>query len=159
MDKISTWLWCDGTAEAMAAFYTGIFPDSRIVATTRGPADNPGGGKAGDVLTVEFTLAGRTFVCLEGGPAFTYNEAISLQVQCADQAEVDRYWDALSAHPENEQCGWLKDRFGLSWQIVPTRLAELLADPDRAKAKRAMDAMLAMKKIDIAAIERAAAGS
>ncbi len=111
------------------------------------------------MLTVEFELAGRTFVGLNGGPDFKYSEAISLQIECNDQAEVDRYWAALSAHPENEQCGWVKDRFGLSWQIVPRRMNELLADPDRAKAARAMDAMLTMKKLGIATLEAAAVGA
>lgn len=155
MDKVSTWLWCDGTAEAMAAFYTELIPDSRIVEIVRSPVDYPS-GKAGHVLTVEFELAGRTFVGLNGGPDFKYSEAISLQIECEGQAEVDRYWAALSAHPENEQCGWAKDRFGLSWQIVPKRMNELLADPDRAKAARAMAAMMTMKKLDIAALEAAA---
>ena len=155
MDKVSTWLWCDGTAEAMAAFYTELIPDSRIVEIVRSPVDYPS-GKAGDVLTVEFELAGRTFAGLNGGPDFKYSEAISLQIECEGQAEVDRYWAALSAYPENEQCGWVKDRFGLSWQIVPKRMNELLADPDRAKAARAMAAMMTMKKLDIAALEAAA---
>jgi len=155
MDKVSTWLWCDGTAEEMAEFYTGLIPGSRIVEIVRAPGDYPS-GKAGSVLTVEFELAGRTFFGLNGGPHFTYNEAISLQIDCADQAEVDRYWDALSAHPEAEQCGWVKDRYGLSWQIVPRRMTELMADPDRAKAGRAMAAMMTMKKLDVAALEKAA---
>ena len=158
MDKVSTWLWCDGTAEEMAVFYTSLIPDSRIVEIVRSPADYPS-GKAGDVLTVEFELAGRTFVGLNGGPGFKYSEAISLQIECEDQAEVDRYWAALSAHPENEQCGWVKDRFGLSWQIVPRRMNELLADPDRAKAARAMGAMMTRKKLARAALEAAAAGT
>jgi predicted 3-demethylubiquinone-9 3-methyltransferase (glyoxalase superfamily) len=157
MDKVSTWLWCDGTAEEMAGFYTGLIPDSRIVEIVRAPGDYPA-GKTGDVLTVEFELAGRTFVGLNGGPYATFNEAISLQIDCADQAEVDRYWDALSAHPEAEQCGWVKDRYGLSWQIVPRRMTELLADPDRARAGRAMAAMMEMKKLDVAALEKAANG-
>jgi predicted 3-demethylubiquinone-9 3-methyltransferase (glyoxalase superfamily) len=158
MDKVSTWLWCDGTAEDMAKFYTGLIPDSKIVDVMRAPADHPS-GKAGDVLTVEFTLGGRSFVALNGGPLFKFNEAISLHVACEDQAEVDRYWSALSVDPEHEQCGWLKDRYGLSWQIVPKRLDQLLADPDPDRARRAMEAMLEMKKLDIAALERAADGA
>ena len=157
MDKISTFLWFDGQAEQAATFYTSLFPDSRIDGITRAPADYPS-GKRGDVLTVEFTLAGRSFHALNGGPQFKFTEAISLSIDCADQAEVDRYWSALSAHPENEQCGWVKDRFGLSWQVVPSALPKLLADPDGAKAKRVMEAMMKMKKIDIAALQRAAAG-
>ncbi|KGM51126.1 3-demethylubiquinone-9 3-methyltransferase [Lysobacter concretionis Ko07 = DSM 16239] len=157
MDKVSTWLWCNRDAEAMAAFYTGLIPDSRIVEVVRSPADYPN-GKAGDVLTVEFTLAGRSFCALNGGPEFTFSEAISLQISCEDQAEVDRYWHALSAHPGNEQCGWVKDRYGLSWQIVPRRLTQLIADRDRARSKRVMEAMMSMKKIDLAELERAAQG-
>lgn len=118
-------------------------------------ADYPS-GKKGDVLTIEFTLMGRPFTALNGGPYFKFNEAVSLQVPCKDQAEVDRYWKALSAVPASEQCGWVKDKYGLSWQVVPVRLYELLADPDRKKAGRVMEAMLEMKKLDIAALEKAA---
>ena len=157
MDKISICLWFDGNAEEAATFYTGLFDDSRIDHVTRAPSDYPSGSE-GDVLVVGFTLAGRSYIGLNGGPHFRFTEAISLSIDCADQAEVDRYWKALSAHPDNEQCGWVKDRFGLSWQIVPRLLPTLLADPDRAKAKRVMDAMMTMKKLDVAALERAAAG-
>ena len=121
-------------------------------------ADFPS-GKKGDALTVEFTLAGRKFVGLNGGPHFTFNEAVSFQIYCDDQAEVDRLTEALSAVPEAEQCGWVRDRYGLSWQIVPRRLLALITDSDPAKAQRAMQAMLGMKRIDIAAVERAAAGA
>ncbi len=157
MDKISICLWFDGNAEEAATFYTGLFRDSRIDRVTRAPSDYPS-GKEGKVLVVGFTLAGRSYIGLNGGPHFRFTEAISLSIDCADQAEVDRYWQALSAHPDNEQCGWVKDRFGLSWQIVPRLLPALLADADRAKAKRVMDAMMSMKKLDVAALERAAAG-
>lgn len=157
MDRISICLWFDGNAQQAAEFYTGLFPDSRIDEVTRSPADYPA-GKTGDVLTVAFTLAGRSFLGLNGGPEFSFTEAVSLSTDCADQAEVDRYWQALSAHPESEACGWVKDRFGLSWQIVPRVLPRLLADPDRNKARRVMEAMMRMKKIDIAALEAAAKG-
>ena len=155
-DKIAPCLWFDGQAEQAARFYTALLPDSRVDAVHRAPADFPS-GKKGDVLTVEFTLAGRKFTGLNGGPDFTFNEAVSFQIYCDDQAEVDRLTQALSAVPEAEQCGWVKDKFGLSWQIVPKRLLELLSDRDAGKAERAMQAMLAMKRIDIAAVERAAA--
>lgn len=155
MDKISTWLWCDGTAEEQAAFYTGLFADSAIVAVVRSPADNPGTA-AGAVLTVEFTLAGRSFVGLNGGPGNPYTDAISLQVQCDDQAEVDLYWNAILAAGGSEvACGWITDRWGLRWQIVPRRMMQLLSDP--AHGRRAMEAMMTMRKIDIDAIERAIA--
>ncbi len=157
MSKITPCLWFDGNAEEAANFYASLLPDSRVDSVVRAPSDYPS-GSAGDVLVVEFTLAGQKFSGLNGGPYFKFNEAVSFHIDCKDQAEVDRLSDALSAVPEAEQCGWVKDRFGLSWQIVPTRLKELLADPDRAKAKRAMDAMMEMKRIDIAALERAAEG-
>ena len=155
MDKITPCLWFDGNAEEAATFYAGLLPDSSLDKVARSPADNPSVPE-GAVLAVEFTLCGRAFTGLNGGPQFPFTEAVSFQLLCEDQAEVDRYWQALSAHPENEQCGWVKDRFGLSWQIVPRRLMALLSDPDPARAKRAMEAMLTMKKIDIAALERAA---
>lgn len=154
MDKVSTWLWSDYKAEETAKFYTSLIPDSRIVETTRAMSDNPS-NKEGDVVTVEFTLAGRSFGLINGGPGFPFTEASSIQVLCDDQAEVDRLWTALSTDPKAEQCGWLKDKYGLSWQIVPRRLNELLADPDRARAKRVNLAMLKMKKLDIAALEAA----
>ncbi len=154
MDKVKPWLWCDGNAEELATFYTSLIPGSEILDVARAPSDYPS-GKAGNVLTVTFTLAGRTVCALNGGPHFRFNEAISFAIDCEDQAEVDRYWEALSAHPQNEQCGWVKDRYGLSWQIVPKALGRLLADPDRDRAKRVMQAMLKMKKLDVAALEAA----
>ena len=153
--KITPCLWFDGNAEEAANFYVSIFPDSRIDAVNRAPSDYPS-GKQGDVLIVEFTLAGQTFTGLNGGPHFKFNEAVSLQIDVIDQAEYDRYTDQLSAVPEAEQCGWVKDRFGLSWQIVPRQLIELLGDSDVGRARRAFEAMMEMKRIDIAEIERAA---
>ena len=132
-------------------------PDSRVDAIHRAPGDYPA-GKAGDVLLVEFTLMGRPFTGLNGGPQFRFNEAISFQIPVETQAEADRFADALSAVPDAEQCGWVKDRFGVSWQIVPRQLMRLIADADRARARRAFEAMTHMKRIDIAAIERAADG-
>jgi predicted 3-demethylubiquinone-9 3-methyltransferase (glyoxalase superfamily) len=155
--KIVPCLWFDKQAEEAAEFYVSIFPDSRIDRVDRAPSDYPS-GKAGDVLLVEFTLAGSRFTGLNGGPHFNFNEAVSFQIDCADQAECDRYTNALSAVPEAEQCGWVKDRYGLSWQIVPTMMSRILADPDTAKAKRVFDAMMDMKRLDIAALEAAARG-
>lgn len=157
MEKITPCLWFDGTAEEAARTYVSLLPDSRIDEVLRSPTDYPS-GKQGDVLTVLFTLAGRQFLGLNGGPHFRFNEAVSFQIHCDDQAEVDRLTDALSAVPEAEQCGWIKDRWGLSWQIVPRRLTELISSPDAAKAKRVMEAMMEMRRIDIAGIEAAAAG-
>ena len=155
MSKLSPCLWFDGQAEEAAHFYASLLPDSHVDTVHRAPSEYPS-GRAGDVLTVEFTLAGMPFVGLNGGPHFTFNEAVSFQIYTDDQAETDRLTAALSAVPEAEQCGWVKDRYGLSWQIVPRRLLALMTDPDRARAKRAMDAIMQMKRIDIAAIERAA---
>jgi predicted 3-demethylubiquinone-9 3-methyltransferase (glyoxalase superfamily) len=158
MDKISPCLWFDGLAEEAARFYTSLFPNSRVDAVTQSPADTPSGPKD-SVLTVDFTLAGNSYIALNGGPDFKFSEAISLSIDCEDQAEVDRYWDALLAGGgEPSVCGWLKDRFGLSWQVVPRRMTELFASPDRAAAERAMKAMLDMVKIDVAELERAFAG-
>jgi predicted 3-demethylubiquinone-9 3-methyltransferase (glyoxalase superfamily) len=157
MTKIKPCLWFDGKAEEAANFYVSLLPDSRIEGVHRAAADYPS-GKAGDVLTVEFTLGGQRFVGLNGGPYFQFNEAVSFQLFTDDQEENDRLTDALSAVPEAEQCGWIKDRFGLSWQIVPRVLIQRLADPDPAKARRVMEAMMEMKRIDIAAIERAYEG-
>jgi predicted 3-demethylubiquinone-9 3-methyltransferase (glyoxalase superfamily) len=148
-DKIAPCLWFDGQAEEAANFYVSLLPDSHVDAVHRAAADFPS-GKRGDVLTVEFTLGGRQFVGLNGGPHFKF--------YCDGQREADRLTEALSAVPEAEQCGWVKDRFGLSWQIVPRRLLELMTDPDAGRARRAMEAMMTMKRIDIAAVERAAAG-
>jgi predicted 3-demethylubiquinone-9 3-methyltransferase (glyoxalase superfamily) len=155
--KVKPCLWFDGEAEEAASFYTSLLPDSRLQAVHRAPSDFPS-GKQGDVLTVEFTFAGQEFVGLNGGPYFKFNEAVSFQIFTEDQAETDRLTDALSAVPEAEQCGWVKDRFGLSWQIVPRVLIERMGDPDPVRAKRVMDAMMQMKRINIAAIERAYEG-
>lgn len=157
MDKITAFLWFDTRAEEAAEFYTGLFPDSRIDKETRSPLDTPGGAGEGEVITVAFTLAGRSFIAMNGGPDHPFTDAISLSIDCADQAEVDRYWNAFLDGGEPVACGWIKDRFGLSWQVTPRILPRLLADPDRAKAKRAMEAMMQMVKIDVAAIEAAAA--
>lgn len=159
MSKITPCLWFDGQAEEAATFYVGLFPDSRIDHVARSAADNPSTSK-GDVLTVDFTLAGNRFQGLNGGPQFRFNEAISFSIGCADQAEVDRYWAALvEGGGEHGPCGWLKDRFGVSWQVVPRRLVELLEGPDAAGAERAMQAMLQMTKIDIATLEKAYAAA
>jgi len=152
-------LWFNGEAEAAAEFYTGVFPDSRIDNVSRAKADTPSGEK-GTVLTVDFSLSGQRFTGLNGGPDFTFNEAISFVIDCEDQAEVDRYWDALvDGGGEHGPCGWLKDRFGVSWQVVPSRLYELLDGPDSAGAERAMQAMLQMEKIDVAQLETAYKGA
>ncbi|MDQ3140560.1 MAG: VOC family protein [Pseudomonadota bacterium] len=152
--KIIPCLWFDGEAGEAADFYVSLLPDSHVDRVTKSPSDYPS-GKTGDVLTVEFTLAGQNYMGLNGGPLFKFTEALSLQIMCDDQAEVDRLWKALSAHPENEQCGWVKDRYGLSWQIVPRMLSGLLAGADAAASKRAMEAMMQMKKLDIAALQKA----
>jgi predicted 3-demethylubiquinone-9 3-methyltransferase (glyoxalase superfamily) len=156
IDTITPCLWFDGQAEKAARFYVSLFPDSRIDRLVPSPTDYPA-GKKGDTVLVEFTLMGRKFTALNGGSFFKLNEAVSFIVPCRDQAEVDRYWKALSAVPAAEQCGWLKDKFGASWQIVPTRMFELLEDPDPKRAARTYEAMMEMKKLDIAALERAAA--
>jgi predicted 3-demethylubiquinone-9 3-methyltransferase (glyoxalase superfamily) len=148
-------LWFDGNAEDAATFWTGIFPDSHVDAVNRAAADNPSMQRGG-VLTVEFTLSGNSFVGLNGGPQFQFSEAISFEIECRDQEEVDRYWEALTADGGAPgPCGWLKDRFGVSWQVVPTRLTELLKGDDPEGARRATEAMLTMGKIDIAALEAA----
>lgn len=158
MDKISPCLWFDGNAEEAARFYTSLFPNSRITSIDRSPGESPS-GPADMVMTVNFTIDGRSFIGLNGGPDFKFNEAISLSIDCADQAEVDRYWDALTADGGEESvCGWLKDKYGVSWQVVPRRLIELTTGPDREAAARAFEAMLKMVKIDVAEIERAARG-
>jgi predicted 3-demethylubiquinone-9 3-methyltransferase (glyoxalase superfamily) len=157
MSKIAPCLWFDGEAEEAAKFYVSLLPDSRIDRVQRNVMDSPA-GKAGTVLIVEFTLAGQRFLALNGGTRFEYTHAISFQVDCADQAEVDRLWDTLSAGGAIERCGWLRDRYGVSWQIVPRVLPELIGDPDPAKAQRVMQAMLQMIKLDIAGLEAAHAG-
>jgi predicted 3-demethylubiquinone-9 3-methyltransferase (glyoxalase superfamily) len=157
MSKIAPCLWFDGEAEEAANFYVSLLSDSHIDQVQRNVTDSPA-GKAGTVLTVEFTLAGQRFLALNGGTRFEYTPAISFQVDCADQAEVDRLWDALSHGGASNRCGWLKDRYGVSWQIVPTMLPTLLGDRDPVKAQRVMQAMLQMSKLDIAALEAAHAG-
>ena len=162
VQRISPCLWFDHEAEEAAAFYVSVFKNSKVVSVTRY-------GKAGQeihkrpegsVMTVAFELDGQPFTALNGGPVFKFNEAVSLQVDCDSQEEVDYYWDKLTAggDPRAQQCGWLKDKYGLSWQVVPRMLPELLKDHQSAKAQRAMEAMLTMKKIDIAEVERAVAG-
>jgi predicted 3-demethylubiquinone-9 3-methyltransferase (glyoxalase superfamily) len=151
-------LWFDRDAEAAARFYAATFPDSAVGAIHRAPGDYPD-GQQGDVLVVEFTVLGLPCMGLNGGPAFRHSEAFSFQVATADQAETDRYWNAIVGHGGQESaCGWCKDRWGISWQITPVQLTRAWTDPDRAAAKRAFDAMMTMKKIDIAAIEAAVAG-
>ena len=155
MQKITPSLWFDTEGEDAAEFYVSVFPNSRIVDVTHYGEAGP--RAAGTVMTVAFELDGQRFVALNGGPDFTFSEAISFEVECGDQDEVDSYWNTLSEGGEQGPCGWLKDKFGLSWQIVPRRLTELLSDPDSAKAQRVMAAMLQMRKIEIAELERAAA--
>jgi predicted 3-demethylubiquinone-9 3-methyltransferase (glyoxalase superfamily) len=158
VDKIIPCLWYDYDAEEAANFYVTLLPDSQVDNVVRSPADTPS-NKEGDVLVVEFTLAGRPYIGLNGGPLFRFSEAVSFQIRTEDQAETDRLWDAIVSNGgEESMCGWCKDRWGLSWQITPKRLLELNADPDPARARRAMEAMLKMRRIDIAAVERAADG-
>lgn len=164
MDKIRINLWFDTQAEEAARLYTSIFKDSSIGTIARYPeaGQEITGKEPGSVMLVEFELAGQPFLALNGGPQFTFNEAISLEVDCADQEELDYYWDRLSegGDPSAQQCGWLKDRFGVSWQVVPRELLEqLLNSPDREKAERAFSAMLQMKKLDIAGLRRAFEGT
>jgi predicted 3-demethylubiquinone-9 3-methyltransferase (glyoxalase superfamily) len=156
MGAITPFLWYDSEAEEAATLYTSLFPNSQILSVNRYAAAGP--GPEGSVMTVSFELDGQRFVGLNGGPAHPFTEAVSFVVDCATQQEVDRYWDGLTDGGEESVCGWLRDRFGLSWQIVPSRLPELLTDPDREKSQRVMQAMLQMKKIDIAGLEAAAQG-
>lgn len=149
-------LWFDGNAEEAAQFYCEVFPSSRVLGTALYPENSP--GPAGTVMTVEFELDGQRFVGINGGPEFPFTEAISLQIDCADQGEVDHYWDRLTDGGEEVQCGWLRDRYGVSWQVVPQGMEELFRDPDKDRAQRAMQAMLGMKKLDVAALQAAADG-
>jgi predicted 3-demethylubiquinone-9 3-methyltransferase (glyoxalase superfamily) len=158
IDKTRPCLWFDGDAEQAATFYTSLLPDSRIDRIQRAPTDYPSGG-AGAVLVVEFTLAGRSYMAMNGGPGHPFTQAVSLSIDCTDQAEVDRLWAALTADGgEPVACGWLRDRWGLSWQIVPSALPRLLSDPDPARAARVFQAMMGMVKLDVAELERAAEG-
>ena len=158
--RITPFLWFDNQAEEAVAFYTSIFKNSKVLTTARytEEASQAAGRPAGSVMVVDFELEGQRFTALNGGPHFKFNEAVSLVVHCQSQEEVDYYWDRLSqgGDPSAQQCGWLKDRFGLSWQIIPDRLMELIGDPDPGRSQRAMRAMLQMQKIDIAELERAA---
>jgi predicted 3-demethylubiquinone-9 3-methyltransferase (glyoxalase superfamily) len=159
MPRTIPFLWFDGQAEEAAAHYVSIFPNSGILAVSRYGPDTPDTpGTEGQVMTVNFSLDGQEYVGLNGGPQFPFTEAISFQIPTADQAETDHYWNRLTEGGQESRCGWLKDRFGVSWQVVPTALMEALADPDPERAQRAMQAMLGMGKIDIAAIQRAAQG-
>jgi predicted 3-demethylubiquinone-9 3-methyltransferase (glyoxalase superfamily) len=158
MSDVTPFLWFDSDAEAAIDFYTELIPGSSIVSMLRYPDEVPGMG--GKVMHAHFRLGGRDYMAMDAGPQFPFTEAISLYVPCADQAEVDLYWDALTANGGEEQpCGWLKDRWGLSWQIVPDRLIELIRDPDPDRSHRAVQAMLRMKKILIAEVEAAVAGA
>lgn len=154
MSKIAPCLWFDTEAEEAARFYVSLLPDSRIDHVQRNPVDSPG-GKAGTVLVVDFTLAGQKFMALNGGTRFEYTHAVSFKIDCEDQAEVDRLWEALGEGGQIEQCGWLKDRYGIPWQIVPKALPRLLGDPDQARSGRVMQALLGMVKIDIAGLQAA----
>jgi predicted 3-demethylubiquinone-9 3-methyltransferase (glyoxalase superfamily) len=159
MSKISPCLWFDGEAEEAANFYVSLLPDSRIDKIQKNTVDSRA-GKAGSVLVVQFTLAGQEYMALNGGTRFEYTHAISFKIDCADQAEVDRLWDGLSSNGGSvEQCGWLRDRYGVSWQIVPSVLPKLLGGPDSAGAQRAMQAMMKMVKFDIAALQKAYDGA
>ena len=157
MDRITPCLWFDTEAEEAAAFYTSVFPNSRIVHVSHYGSAGP--RPEGLAMEVEFELDGRSILALNGGPQFRFTEAISLQADCKDQDEVDRLWETLSEGGEEGPCGWLKDRYGVSWQIVPSRMYELIADPDPERAQRAIAAMLQMGKIEIADLERAADGA
>jgi predicted 3-demethylubiquinone-9 3-methyltransferase (glyoxalase superfamily) len=158
MARITPNLWFDSNAEEAANFYVSLLPDSRVDRVSRSPADNPSTA-AGAVLLVDFTLAGQPFTGINGGPQFPFTEAISFLIDCADQAEVDRLWNALTADGGSPgQCGWLKDRFGVSWQIIPRQLGELLGSSDQDGARRAMEAMLRMTRIDVTALRRAFEG-
>ena len=156
MARIIPNLWFDTEAEEAAAYYTSVFDDSRIVTVTHYGESGP--REAGMVLTVEFELGDQRFVAINGGPEFRFNEALSLEIRCESQEEIDRYWSRLTTDGGEEgQCGWLKDRYGVSWQVTHSGLEEMMTDPDRARFDRVMEALLQMRKIDVAALERAAA--
>jgi predicted 3-demethylubiquinone-9 3-methyltransferase (glyoxalase superfamily) len=157
MDKITVFLWFDTQAEAAAALYTSTFKNSRVTGVTRYGEAGP--GEPGSVMTVTFELDGHPFVGLNGGPNYTFSDAISFQVSCESQEEVDYFWARLADGGEEGPCGWLKDRFGVSWQVTPSRLSELISDPDPGRSQRAVQAMLGMKKIDVAALEEAVAAA
>lgn len=157
MPKTTPCLWFDTQGEDAAKFYTSVFPNSRVTDVTRYGEAGP--RPAGMALTVEFELDGQAYTALNGGPEFTFSEATSFQIDCKDQDEVDHYWTELSEGGEEGPCGWLKDKFGLSWQVVPRALPELLGDPDQDKAQRVMAAMMGMKKIDVAGLQRAYDGA
>jgi len=154
--RIKPNLWFDSQAEEAAAFYVSVFENSRIVSTTHYPENSP--GEAGTVMTVEFELDGTRFVAINGGPQFHFDEAVSFEIPCAGQDEVDYYWGKLTEGGEEGPCGWVKDRYGLSWQVVPEGMDELFADPDSSRVERAMQAMLQMSKLDIAELRSAADG-
>jgi len=159
MSAITPNLWFDGKAEEAAEFYVSIFPNSSVDSVHRAAADNPGTGE-GQAVVVNFTLDGRPFTGINGGPMFTFNEAVSFAISCADQAETDRYWNALTAEGGSEgQCGWLKDRFGVSWQVIPQQLGEYVGGPDSDGARRAFQAMLGMSKLDVEGLRRAYEGA
>ena len=159
MPRITPCLWFDGQAEEAAAFYASVFPDCEVVSVTPAPGDNPS-TRAGEVLMVTFTIAGQPFTALNGGPQFQLSEAVSFEIDCADQTEADRYWDALvQGGGEHSQCGWLKDRFGVSWQVIPRQVGDYLGGPDPAGAARAMQAMLEMSRLDVEALRRAYEGA
>ena len=157
MQKITPFLWFNGQAEEAMQFYTSVFPDSRVVDVMR--YGDAGPGPKGSVMSCTFELEGQAFIALNGGPMFQFSPAISFFVKCATQAEVDSLWEKLAAGGRVQQCGWLQDRFGVSWQVVPTVLGTMLQDADRAKSSRVMKAMMKMVKLDIAALERAYAGA
>jgi len=161
MQKITPSLWFNNNAEEAMNYYVSVFKNSKIVSIEKYPdesLDEHFKGMSGKVINGVFELDGQRFICLDGGPIFKFNEAVSFTVECADQEEVDYYWSKLSAVPESEQCGWCKDQFGMSWQIIPKRLGELLGDADTEKANRAMQAMMKMHKIDVAVLEAAFEG-
>jgi predicted 3-demethylubiquinone-9 3-methyltransferase (glyoxalase superfamily) len=159
VQKITPNLWFDGNAREAAEFYTSVFPDSAIISTTYYPTEGLADFQqplAGKELTVEFTLADQTFVAINAGPEFKFNESVSFSVACKDQAEIDYYWEKLSRVPESEQCGWCKDQFGLSWQVVPENVNQLMTGPDGSHNPAAFQALMQMKKLDIAELEKAA---